>query len=96
MKGRLQKRGTKKGPFFIYHSNMFIDEQGADWTLMEGNQCSSEVRQSPIDIPAQTAEEPVTSSWNRENYDKSVQWEASNNGHSVTLALKDQTKLVFH
>jgi len=75
------------GPWNYHH------KQGADWVEMEGNQCSSTVRQSPIDIPAETAEEKVTSSWNRENYDKSVQWEASNNGHSVTLNLKDQTKL---
>ena len=70
--------------------NFDLDGNGAHWGDHEET-CAKE-RQSPIDIPAATAEKSsAADSFNMENYDKEVGWTVENaGGHAVKLSLDNE------
>jgi len=58
---------------------------GADWSSHEA-ECGKD-RQSPIDIPAATAEMPLVEPFQTSGYDSPLTWEATNNGHGIAIAV---------
>lgn len=65
-------------------------EHGADWSDAK-EECGKE-RQSPIDIPAETAEKPSVN-FNLENFDKAIDWSGLNTGHGVKLTPNSEEKI---
>lgn len=68
--------------------NILAVAQAAEWTYSDQgdsweNTCSTGVRQSPINLQTQGAEQKTAGVWNFKNYDEEADWQVKNNGHSI-------------